>query len=72
MNNQEFNLKAELKSIGMSQKDFAEYTEVNQNTVSRWFRGNLPMPKWVSLLILNYKKAKILDDIKVVYDLRSV
>jgi transcriptional regulator with XRE-family HTH domain len=64
---EEFNLKAELKSIGMTQKDFAEYVEINQNTVSRWVRGDLPLPKWVERLIENYKKAQILDNMQKIY-----
>ncbi len=59
----EFDLKAELKALGMTQKDFAKYTEINHNTVSRWITGDLLMPKWVERLIENYKKAKTLDEI---------
>jgi len=58
-----FDLKAELKSIGMTQKDFAEYVEINQNTVSRWVRGDLPLPKWVKRLIENRKKVKAYENI---------
>jgi transcriptional regulator with XRE-family HTH domain len=66
---EKFDLKSELKSIGMTQKEFAEFTNVNQNTVSRWIREDLPMPKWVKLLIENYRKAKVLDDIQRIYRL---
>ena len=33
-----FDLKAELKAIGMSQKDFANYTDFHLNSVGRWVR----------------------------------
>jgi DNA-binding transcriptional regulator YiaG len=40
-----FDLKAELKSIGMTQKDFAEQIGVSRVTVSDWSRGKTRIPK---------------------------
>jgi transcriptional regulator with XRE-family HTH domain len=60
-----FNLKEELKSIGMTQKDFAKYIEFHTNTVSRWVRGEDEIPKWVKLLIEHYKKSKLFDELSV-------
>jgi DNA-binding transcriptional regulator YiaG len=59
-----FDLKAELKSIGMNQKDFAEYIEFHTNTVSRWVRKEIEIPKWVKLFITHYKKSKLFDELK--------
>ena len=61
-----FDLKAELKSIGMTQKDFAEYIDVHITTVSRWIRGELEVPKMVKILLRNQKKAKLFDEIVLI------
>jgi hypothetical protein len=60
---EKFDLKAELKSIGMTQKDFAELTDFHLNSVGRWVRGEVPIPKWVIVLIENYRKAKLLEQV---------
>ncbi len=57
----EFDLKAELKALGMTLTDFANLVELSPNTVSRWARGEINIPKWVQLFITNYRKAKMLD-----------
>jgi transcriptional regulator with XRE-family HTH domain len=62
-NNRNFDLKAELKSLGMTQKDFAEYVDVHITTVSRWIRGELEIPKMVKILLKNQKKAQLFDEI---------
>ena len=61
MENKEFNLKAELKSIGLNLKTFANIVELKPNTVSRWVRGEIATPKWVKPFIINYRKAQKLD-----------
>jgi transcriptional regulator with XRE-family HTH domain len=63
--NSKFDLKAELKSIGMTQKEFADLIEIHKNTVSRWSRGEVPLPNWVKLFISNYKKAQLLDQVSM-------
>ncbi len=65
MSESQFDLKSELKAIGMSQKDFAILTNVHVNSVSRWIRGELETPKWVSLLLKYYKKAKLLEELSI-------
>jgi transcriptional regulator with XRE-family HTH domain len=45
LNEKSFDLKAELKSIGMTQKDFAEEIGVSRVTVSDWNRGKTRVPK---------------------------
>jgi len=66
-----FDLKAELKSIGMTQKDFANYIDVHITTVSRWIRGELETPKLVKLVLENQKKAKLFDDVIEVKNLKD-
>ena len=56
-----YNLKQEIKDLGMTQKGFAEDIGVNQNTVTTWVNGSVPVPKWVKPFIVNYRKAKTLD-----------
>ena len=58
-----FDLKMELKSIGMSLSDFAKEIHLTPNTVSRWSRGEINIPKWVEPFLINYKKAKKLDEL---------
>ncbi len=65
--NNKFDLKTELKALGMTQKDFADYININQNTISRWIRGDLLMPKWIELFIFHYKKSKTLDNMQKFY-----
>ena len=63
MSEQSFDLKAELKAIGMTQKDFANFIDFHTNSVSRWVRGEMEIPKWVKLLIKHYKKSKLFDEL---------
>jgi plasmid maintenance system antidote protein VapI len=62
-----FDLKAELKSIGMTQKDFAEHIDKNVNTISRWIKNEIEIPKIIKLYIQSYKKSKILDNMQNIY-----
>jgi transcriptional regulator with XRE-family HTH domain len=62
---EKFDLKSELKSIGMTQKEFAEFTDFHVNSVGKWVRGNLPTPTWVKLLIKYYKKSQALNELLV-------
>lgn len=59
----DYNLKQEIKSLGMTQKEFAKYIGVNQNTITTWVNGSISIPKWIYLFIENYHKAKILDSL---------
>jgi transcriptional regulator with XRE-family HTH domain len=63
LESENFDLKAELKSIGMTQKDFAIFTKVHLNSVGRWVRKESETPNWVFLLIKYYKKSKALEEI---------
>jgi transcriptional regulator with XRE-family HTH domain len=45
LSEQSFDLKAELKAIGMTQKDFANFIDFHTNSVSRWVRGEMEIPK---------------------------
>jgi hypothetical protein len=62
-----FDLKAELKSIGMTQKEFSEHIDKNVNTISRWVKKDIEIPKIIKLYIESYKKSKILDDMQNIY-----
>ena len=42
--NSKFDLKTELKNLGMTQKDFAELIGVSRVTVSDWNRGKTKIP----------------------------
>ena len=63
--NQEYSLKDEIKSLGMSQKDFAVHIDKSVYTITRWARGNSEIPKLVKLYIETYKKAKILENLNI-------
>lgn len=57
----DYNLKQEIKKLGMTQKGFAEHIGVNQNTITTWVNGSVPTPKWVRPFLEYYHKAKTLD-----------
>ena len=59
MTTKEFN--DNLKSLGISRREFAEMTGLHYGTVSNWHDENKPIPSWVDSWIKNYKKAKTLD-----------
>jgi transcriptional regulator with XRE-family HTH domain len=58
-----FDLKAELKSIGMTQKDFAEHIKRTPNTINRWVKGEVEIPEIIKLYLQSYRKAKLYDEI---------
>jgi len=61
----EFNLKTELKSIGMTQKEFSKHIKRTANTVNRWVKGEVEIPEVIKLYIQAYKKAKLYDQISL-------
>jgi len=63
LNEKSFNLKLELKAIGMNQKEFAEHLDKSTNTVNRWATGEVEIPKVIKLYIRAYKKAKLYDEL---------
>jgi transcriptional regulator with XRE-family HTH domain len=60
-----FDLKSELKSLGMTQKDFAKHIERTTNTINRWATGEIEIPKVIKLYVKAYKKAKLYDEISL-------
>ena len=58
-----FNLKAEIKNLGMTQKDFAKHIDRNIQTITRWVQGQVEIPKIVILYIEAYKRSKLLESI---------
>lgn len=65
MNN--YDLKQEIKKLGMTQKGFAEYIGVSENAVGKWVRGEILTPKWVPLLISLMHKAKDYEQAKAIF-----
>jgi transcriptional regulator with XRE-family HTH domain len=63
-----FDLKAELKSIGMTQREFAKHLESSTNTINRWATGDVKTPKVIKLYLKAYKKAKLYDELKFKID----
>ena len=59
-----FDLKREIKKLGLTQKEFAEIVGVHQNTITQWIKGTREMPEWIKNFIKYYKKAKILDELE--------
>ncbi len=47
----EYNLKEEIKKLGMTQKGFAENIGVGENTVGNWVRGVIATPPWAIRLV---------------------
>ena len=60
MNYDEFENK--LKSISLSKKDFSEMVKMSYTGVTNWRQTN-SIPGWVNSLLINYEKAKVLDEI---------
>jgi transcriptional regulator with XRE-family HTH domain len=58
-----FDLKKEIKKLGLTQKEFAQIVGIHTNTITQWINGTRKMPEWIINFIKYYKKAKILDEI---------
>lgn len=65
MNN--YDLKQEIKKLGMTQKAFAENIGVAENTVSQWVRGVIDTPKWVYRIIELLHKEKDYEQAKAIF-----
>ena len=65
MENKEFDLKAELKSIGMTQREFAKHIKKTTSTINRWAIGEVKIPQVVKLYIKAYKKNQFCDEFVV-------
>ena len=64
---QDFDLKQEIKKLGMTQKAFAENIGVGENTVSQWVRGVIDTPKWVYRIVELLHKEKAFEDAKSIF-----
>ncbi|ADV46440.1 helix-turn-helix domain-containing protein [Nitratifractor salsuginis] len=60
----DYNLKEEIKSLGMTQKEFAANIGVAENTVSQWVRGVIDTPRWVPRMIELLHKEKKYEQAK--------
>jgi len=49
-----------LKRAGLNQKKFAQIANISYNTVRNW----QTIPSWVNPFLINYIKAKTLDNVK--------
>jgi len=59
-----YNLKEEIKKLGMTQKEFAKHIGVSEDTVGKWVRGTISTPNWAKLLIRLLKKEAAFEKIK--------
>lgn len=69
MNN--YDLKQEIKKLGMTQKEFAHNIGVGENTVGNWVRGVVETPKWVYRMIELLYKEKAYEEAKKVFCKKS-
>ena len=65
METEKFNLKAEIKSIGMTQRDFAKHIDKSVFTITRWVKNEIEMPKVIELYIKDYKKARLFEQLNI-------
>ena len=59
-----YNLKQEIRNLGMTQKGFAKHTGMSEDAVGKWVRGEIDMPKWVPLVIRLLHKEYAYDRAK--------
>ncbi|EPU8950292.1 hypothetical protein ACV0NZ_001567 [Campylobacter jejuni] len=52
-----------IKSLGLTRQDFCNMAGLAYSSVSNWNDNNKPIPIWVDSWLLNYEKAKVLDEI---------
>ncbi|SUW72943.1 acyl carrier protein [Campylobacter coli] len=52
-----------IKSLGLARQDFCNITGLAYSSVSNWNDNNKPIPIWVDSWLINYEKAKVLDEI---------
>jgi len=67
LENKEFDLKAELKALGMTQKDFAEKTGFNVSTISIWNskrKMSIAGKKFLETLIELHQTKLIVEKLK--------
>lgn len=50
-----------LRELGFSQREFAEYSGVREETISRWARDRKPIPKHIGRLVAALKRVKELQ-----------
>ena len=62
---EEYDLKAEIRNIGMTQREFAKHIDKSVHTITRWIKQDLKLPKLVILYIESYKKSKLLENLSI-------
>jgi transcriptional regulator with XRE-family HTH domain len=62
-----YNLKQEIKKLGMTQKSFAEDIGVGENTVGNWVRGVIETPPWAKRLVELLRIEKDFNNAKKIF-----
>ena len=57
-----------IKSLGISRKEFAAMSGMSYNTVVNWHDEKKPIPGWVSSWLDNYKKSRKFDIIHKLFN----
>ncbi|WP_199879366.1 hypothetical protein [Campylobacter coli] len=50
-----------LKQLDLTREDFSKLVGMNYNSVANWKSKEIPI--WVDSWLINYEKAKVLDEI---------
>ena len=62
----DYDLKQEIKKLGMTQKEFAAHFGLHRDTVSKWARGITETPEWAKHLIRLAHIEKKFNTIKTI------
>ncbi len=60
-------VKETAKKLGMTQKELAEYIGVHEDTMSKWSRGKIDVPKWAIKMFQLLKIEKKFNTIKQIF-----
>lgn len=50
-------LRSEISNLGLTQREFAEVTGVDERTVRRWVLGERRVPAWVPRMIVLFRRS---------------
>ena len=60
-------VKETAKELGMTQKELAQYIGVHEDTMSKWSRGVVDVPKWAIKLFELLKIEKKFNTLKQIF-----
>jgi transcriptional regulator with XRE-family HTH domain len=63
----DYDLKREIRKLGMTQKEFAKNIGVAENTVSQWVRGVIDTPRWTIRIVELLHKEKRYEEAKKLF-----